>query len=81
MTSKRKSSKPDFEAALKDLESVVERLEEGDLPLEESVKEWERGIKLQESCETVLRSAEQKVDVLLKKSGGIEVESFTDDDD
>lgn len=61
-----KSSTPDFEKSLKALETVVERLENDDLPLDKAVKEWEKGIKLRETCEKILASAEQKVEVLMQ---------------
>jgi exodeoxyribonuclease VII small subunit len=70
-------SKPlDFETAMRDLEQIVERLEHGDLPLEESLAAFERGVVLTRSCQTALREAEQKVEILLKKAGGAQVEDF-----
>jgi exodeoxyribonuclease VII small subunit len=62
----------DFEAAMRDLEEIVERLEHGDLPLEESLAAFERGVLLTRSCQAALREAEQKVEILLKKAGGAE---------
>ena len=70
-------SKPlDFETAMRDLEQIVERLEHGDLPLEESLAAFERGVILTRSCQTALKEAEQKVEILLKKAGGAQVEGF-----
>jgi exodeoxyribonuclease VII small subunit len=70
-------SKPlDFETAMRDLEQIVERLEHGDLPLEESLAAFERGVLLTRSCQTALKEAEQKVEILLKKAGGPEVGDF-----
>ena len=70
-------SKPlDFETAMRDLEQIVERLEHGDLPLEESLAAFERGVMLTRSCQTALKEAEQKVEILLKKAGGAQVEDF-----
>jgi exodeoxyribonuclease VII small subunit len=74
----------DFEKRLTDLESVVERLEQGDLPLEESVRLFEEGMKLSQSCKKELDSAEGRIQVLIEQGGGkmkpqpLEVE--TDDD-
>jgi exodeoxyribonuclease VII small subunit len=62
----------DFEAAMRDLEEIVERLEHGELPLEESLAAFERGVLLTRSCQAALREAEQKVEILLKKAGGAE---------
>ena len=72
--------KTDFETAMRDLEDLVERLEQGDLPLEESLKAFERGVMLTRSCQIALKEAEQKVEILLKKSGGPSVEEFDADD-
>jgi exodeoxyribonuclease VII small subunit len=70
----------DFEAAMRDLEEIVERLEHGDLPLEESLKAFERGIMLTRNCQTALKDAEQKVEILLKKAGEARVEDFGTDE-
>ena len=72
----------DLEKALNDLETLVEELESGDLPLEKAMKKFEDGIKLTRNCQTALREAEQKVEILLKSAGGEEaLESFESDDD
>jgi exodeoxyribonuclease VII small subunit len=64
-----KTNKPvDFETAMRDLEAIVERLERGDLPLEQSLAEFERGILLTRTCQTALKDAEQKVEILLKRA-------------
>ena len=76
-----KKPKPaDFETAMRDLEAIVERLEQGDLPLEESLAAFERGIMLTRSCQAALKEAEQKVEILLKKSGDSVVEPFNPDE-
>lgn len=68
---------PSFEESLKKLESVVERLEKGDLPLEESLKLFEEGVKLSEACKKQLESAEGKVQTLLKqRDGSFKTEPF-----
>jgi exodeoxyribonuclease VII small subunit len=68
---------PDFEVAMRDLEELVERLEQGDLPLEESLTAFERGVMLTRACQTALKEAEQKVEILLKKAGEPAVEEFS----
>jgi exodeoxyribonuclease VII small subunit len=60
---------PDLEKSLAELEKIVERLEAGDLTLDDSLKQFERGVALTRQCQTALRSAEQKVEILLRKSG------------
>jgi len=57
---------PDFERALAELESLVEKLEGGELTLEESLRCFERGIELTRTCQRALREAEQKVQILLE---------------
>ncbi|MCU0975269.1 MAG: exodeoxyribonuclease VII small subunit [Steroidobacteraceae bacterium] len=52
-----------------ELEQIVERLEQGDLPLEESLRQFERGVALTRSCEAALKQAEQKVRVLSQRPG------------
>ena len=70
-------NQPDFEAAMRDLEELVERLEQGDLPLEESLAAFERGVMLTRACQAALKEAEQKVEILLRKAGESAVEDFT----
>lgn len=60
---------PDFEKALRDLETLVEQLEQGDLSLDESLKAFERGVALTRQCQTALKQAEQKVEILLRRTG------------
>ncbi|HXB61836.1 MAG TPA: exodeoxyribonuclease VII small subunit [Acidobacteriaceae bacterium] len=66
-----------FEEKLKGLEDIVGKLEKGDLPLEESIKLFEEGVKLSEACKQELEAAEGRVEVLLKqKNGAMKVEPF-----
>jgi exodeoxyribonuclease VII small subunit len=60
----------DFERKLTELESVVERLEQGDLSLEDSVRLFEEGMKLSESCKGELEAAEGRIQVLMDRGGG-----------
>ncbi len=64
-------SKLSFEQAMESLNALVEKLEQGDLGLEESVKLYEKGIKLQRLCEERLREAEMKVEKLATEGGKI----------
>jgi exodeoxyribonuclease VII small subunit len=59
-----------FEAALTRLEEIVKELEQGDLPLEQSLKLFEEGIKLSRICNRRLEDAERRVEVLLKDETG-----------
>lgn len=56
----------DFEKSLDELESLVARMEKGDLTLEDSVKAFERGMLLYQNCQKALDEAELRVDLLLK---------------
>ncbi len=69
-----------LEKSLADLESLVEELETGDLPLEKAMKKFEDGIKLTRACQTALKEAEQKVEILLKTAGGESLEDFEADE-
>lgn len=55
----------DLEKALAELEQIVEQLESGDLPLEKSLKQFERGVKLSRECQAALKDAEQRVQQLM----------------
>jgi exodeoxyribonuclease VII small subunit len=68
---------PDFEQALAELESLVARLESGDLPLDEALQTFERGVALTRHCQGALKAAQQKVEILLKRSGDAGVEPFS----
>ncbi len=59
----------DFEGSLSELESIVDQLEQGELSLDESLKQFERGVQLTRVCQGALKQAEQKVEILLRKTG------------
>jgi exodeoxyribonuclease VII small subunit len=59
-----------FETSLKELEKIVRRLENGDLPLEESLKLFEDGVKLARECQERLNQAERRIEILLKDENG-----------
>ncbi len=70
-----------LEKSLADLEALVEELESGDLPLEKAMKKFEAGVKLTRACQTALKDAEQKVEVLVQSAGGDELQPFDIEDD
>ena len=76
---KRSPKKPDFETALAELEALVEKMEQGDLSLDDSLQQFERGVQLTRSCQQALKEAEQKVQVLLKKGGQETLEQLDSD--
>ena len=55
---------PDFERSLDELEKLVQKLEHGDLPLDEALKTFERGVALTRACQGALKTAQQRVEVL-----------------
>jgi exodeoxyribonuclease VII small subunit len=59
-----------FETSLRELERIVEQLEAGDLPLEQSLELFEQGVRLSRDCQRRLDEAEQKVEVLLRGDDG-----------
>jgi exodeoxyribonuclease VII small subunit len=73
----KKKSKESFETSLYVLEGVVERLESGDLTLEESLECFEQGVKSAARCRKLLKEVELKVELLLKdRDGGLTLEDF-----
>jgi exodeoxyribonuclease VII small subunit len=77
----RNAKTPDFEQALAELETLVERLERGDLPLDEALKVFERGVTLTRHCQTSLQAAQQKVEILLKRGGDLQAAPFEEGDE
>ena len=59
-----------FEAALAELEQIVQRLERGDVPLEKSIEEYERGETLKRHCDALLKKAEEKVEKIRLSAEG-----------
>lgn len=59
-----------FEASLSELEQIVKQLEDGELPLEESLKLFEQGVKLSRECRERLANAERRIEVLIRESDG-----------
>jgi exodeoxyribonuclease VII small subunit len=69
---------PTFEESLKKLETIVDQLEKGDMPLEESLKLFEEGVVLSAACKQELEAAEGKVQMLVKqRDGSLKAEPFT----
>lgn len=76
MSSKNKRE-PGFEQDLERLEHIVSALEEGGLSLEESLKQFEAGIRLTRNCEKALREAERKIEILTQSiNGTLEAQPF-----
>ncbi|HSD70517.1 MAG TPA: exodeoxyribonuclease VII small subunit [Woeseiaceae bacterium] len=71
----------DLEKSLSELEAIVEELEGGDLPLDKAMQKFEQGIKLTRGCQSALKDAEQKVEILMKSAGGENLQPFEEDDE
>lgn len=65
-----------FEEALEALEGVVDKLEDGELPLEQALTEFERGVALSRRCGEELDSADRRIEILIEQSGGAEAQAF-----
>ena len=68
-----------FDATLDELEGIVQQMEHGDLPLEEALIQFERGIQLVRTGQQKLSQAEQKVQILLERNGELEEAPFDAD--
>jgi len=77
----KKSTLPDFEAALAELETIVAKMESGEQSLEDSLASFQRGIELTRTCQQSLKEAEQRVEKLLAQNGDVRVEPFREDQD
>ena len=77
---KKSTETPNFETSLKELEALVEKMEQGDLSLEASLSHFERGVQLSRACQQALKTAEQKVEILMQKSSQEEITAFDSED-
>lgn len=69
-----------FEEDLKKLQKIVEELSSGKITLGESLKKYEEGVKIAQSCSQTLTEAQRKVEILMKKDGKFSLEKFDDSD-
>ncbi len=76
MTKKQKDT-IDFEHSLAELESIIEKMEKGELTLEQSLQDFERGVFLTRSCQKALKDAEQRVMVLMSQAGEDTLQTLT----
>lgn len=66
-----------FEEALSKLEQIVERLENGDVPLEQAIELFQEGMKLSQFCSQKLEQVERKIDMLIEEDGQFTKKAFT----
>nr|VFJ75620.1 MAG: Exodeoxyribonuclease VII small subunit [Candidatus Kentron sp. FW] len=76
----KQGNEPNFEQSLTELEHLVTHMEQGELTLEETLKNFERGIELNKMCQKALDEAEQRVRILTEKEGKFEVKPFENND-
>ncbi|HEY8123436.1 MAG TPA: exodeoxyribonuclease VII small subunit [Myxococcota bacterium] len=84
MPARRTSPKPEadsaaelsFESAMERLEGIVDRLESGELPLEEALAAFEEGVALSRRCAGELDAAERRIEVLVEQGGALATEPF-----
>lgn len=72
----KKNSMPDFEAALAELERLVEKMESGEQSLEDALQSFQRGIELTRTCQQALKNAEQRVEKLVKSNDRLVTETL-----
>ncbi len=69
-------AKPSFETGLQELEHIVKEMEGGELPLEEAITLFEKGMKLSETCRKQLEEAETRVEILMRRGDKVAPEPF-----
>ena len=72
----RKPKESGFEGTLAELEELVARMEAGNLPLDEALRAFERGVQLTRECQAALQAAQQRVQVLTQRASGATLEDF-----
>lgn len=77
---KKRSAAPGFEKALEELEALVEKMEQGELSLEDSLQHFEKGVQLSRACQQALKDAEQKVEILMQKNTQEAISPFDSED-
>jgi exodeoxyribonuclease VII small subunit len=79
MTTGKKLESPTFEQSMQELETLVTKMEQGDLPLEEALQSFERGITLARLSQQKLKDAEQKIQILTSQNGQQTLDVFEPD--
>jgi exodeoxyribonuclease VII small subunit len=78
---KKANPLPDFEAALAELEKIVEKMESGEQSLEEALKSFQRGIELARACQQGLKEAEQRVEKLVQENNETRIVPLAGEDE
>lgn len=78
---KTTTKQPDLEKSLSDITALIEKMEHGELTLEQSLAEFEKGITLIKHCQQVLNEAEQRVTILIEKNGQANLSPYSKETD
>ncbi|GED01184.1 exodeoxyribonuclease VII small subunit [Bacillus atrophaeus] len=81
MTEKKKDENITFEEAMKGLEGIVAKLEEGDVPLEQAITYFQEGMALSKTCHEKLQKVEKQMDFILKEDGELAPFSVQEEDE
>ncbi|MCY9375458.1 exodeoxyribonuclease VII small subunit [Bacillus sp. T17B1] len=81
MTDVKKNENMTFEDAMKGLESIVSKLEEGDVPLEQAINYFQEGMALSKMCHEKLQKVEKQMDFILKEDGELAPFSVQEEDE
>lgn len=81
MTDVKKNENMTFEEAMKELESIVSKLEEGDVPLEQAINYFQEGMALSKMCHEKLQKVEKQMDFILKEDGELAPFSVQEEDE
>jgi len=74
----KKAKKETFEDALERLEEIAEKLERGDMPLDESLKSYEEGVRAYRHCSELLKEVEKKIEILTREGEGLKADDAED---
>lgn len=77
---KKTAQQPTLEASLEEITQLIDKMEHGELTLEQSLAQFERGVTLIKHCQKMLSEAEQKVQILIQKNNQESLTSYEDDD-
>lgn len=78
---KKATKLPDLETSLEEITGLIEKMEEGDLSLEQSLASFERGVTLIKHAQKILQDAEQKVQILMQNNGEEELEDYENNEE
>ena len=77
----KKTKLPDLEASLTEISALIEQMEHGDLNLEQSLKQFERGVTLIKHAQKILKDAEQKVEILMQKNNQETLDTYENNEE